>query len=138
MSKASALFFSWLVALISSLSVLFIGEVMGQTPCILCWFQRAFMFPLVLILGVALYRSDAGGWRYALPVALTGWLIAVYHTLLYTGLIPKAIEPCGAGPSCTDSNMMIFQVVPIPLLSVLVFSLIIFLLLIVRKGSTHE
>ena len=96
------------------------------------------MFPLVLILGVALYRSDAGGWRYALPVALTGWLIAVYHTLLYGGFIPKAIEPCGAGPSCTDSNMMILQVIPIPLLSVLVFSLIIFLLLIVRKGSINE
>src|SRR3546814_8048204 len=37
---------AWTVALVSSLAVLFIGEVMGQAPCNLCWFQRVFVFPL--------------------------------------------------------------------------------------------
>ena len=63
------LFAAWVVALVSTLGALFIGEVMGQAPCVLCWFQRAFMFPLAVILAVACYRSDAGIWRYALPVA---------------------------------------------------------------------
>jgi len=44
---------AWTIALLSSLAVLFVGEVMGQAPCDLCWFQRAFMFPLAIILGIA-------------------------------------------------------------------------------------
>ena len=47
------LFAAWLIALVSTLAALFIGEVMGQAPCVLCWFQRAFMFPLAVILLIA-------------------------------------------------------------------------------------
>ncbi|MNM87882.1 Disulfide bond formation protein C [compost metagenome] len=61
----SLLLVAWLVALLSSLSALFIGEVMGQAPCVLCWFQRAFMFPLTVILTIACYRSDFAIWRPA-------------------------------------------------------------------------
>ena len=87
---------AWLLALVSTIAVLFVGEVMGQLPCVLCWFQRAFMFPLVLVLGVACFLSDDGVWRYALPLAVVGWLIALYHNLLYFGLSPESIKPCGA------------------------------------------
>ena len=77
------LFGAWIVALVATLGALFIGEVMGQLPCDLCWHQRAFMFPLVVILAVASFRSDGYAWRYALPVALVGWLIAAFHNLVY-------------------------------------------------------
>ena len=40
------------------MGALFLGEVMGRTPCNLCWFQRIFMFPLALVLGIACYRAD--------------------------------------------------------------------------------
>lgn len=129
------LFLAWLVALASTLAVLFIGEIMGQEPCVLCWYQRAFMFPLAVVLAVACYLSDPGIWRYALPMAIFGWAFAAYHTLLVAGVIPKPLEPCGEGTSCTSDDMMIFSVVPIPLLSVGAFSAIIVLLLLVRKGS---
>lgn len=128
------LFLSWLIALISSLGVLFIGEIMGQEPCVLCWYQRAFMFPLALILGLACYLSDPGVWRYALPVASFGWVFATYHTLLVAGVIPQTIEPCGAGPSCTSADMMILGGISIPMLSLGAFSAIIILLLLIRKG----
>jgi len=129
------LFLSWSIALFSTLSVLFIGEIMGQAPCVLCWYQRAFMFPLAVLLGVACYLSDARAWLYALPLAIFGWGFATYHTLLVAGVIPKALEPCGEGVSCTSDDMMIFSVVPIPLLAVGAFSAIIILLLLIRKGS---
>ena len=128
------LFLSWLVALVSTLAVLFIGEIMGQEPCVLCWYQRAFMFPLAVVLGVACYLNDPGVWRYGLPLAIFGWAFAAYHTLLVAGVIPTALEPCGEGTSCTSDDMMIFSVVPIPLLSVGAFSAIIILLLLIRKG----
>jgi disulfide bond formation protein DsbB len=124
---------AWLLAVASTLAVLFVGEVMGQAPCVLCWFQRAFMFPLVVILGVACYLTDFSVWRYALPVAATGWLIALYHSLLYTGLITESLKPCGAGPSCSGADMTILGGLPLPLLSLGVFTLIIILLIQIRR-----
>jgi disulfide bond formation protein DsbB len=129
------LFAAWLVALGSTLSVLFIGEIMGQTPCVLCWYQRAFMFPLAVVLAVACYRSDGAVWRYALPLAAIGSAIALWHTLVFSGLAPTALEPCGAGPSCSSTNMTILGGVPLPLLSVGAFGAILILLHIVRKKT---
>lgn len=127
---------AWIVALVSTLGALFIGEIMGQTPCNLCWFQRAFMFPLAVMLAVASFNADTRVWRYALPIAALGWLIAAYHVLLYTGVVPPTLEPCGDGPSCSGANMRIFRVVPIPLLSLAAFTVIALLLLRIRQRST--
>ena len=125
---------AWIVALLSTLGALFIGEVMGRVPCNLCWFQRAFMFPLAVILAVACYTSDTGVWRYALPVAALGWLIALYHIMLYTGVIPAGLEPCGSGPSCSGADMLVFGGVPIPLLSLGAFTAITGLLVLIRRS----
>lgn len=127
------LFAAWVVALLSTLGALFIGEVLGQAPCLLCWYQRAFMFPLALILAVACFRSDPDVWRYALPVAAIGWAVAAYHALLHLGVIPEAIEPCGAGPSCSGANMTVLGGVPIPVLSVGAFTAITTLLFLLRR-----
>lgn len=129
----TTLFVAWVVALVATLGALFIGEVMGQAPCLLCWFQRVFMFPLVLLLGIALYRNDSGIWRYALPLAGIGLLTALYHLLLYAGIIPQAIQPCGAGPSCSSADLNVIGFVPIPLLSLLAFAGISGLLLILAR-----
>lgn len=131
------LFLAFAVALASSLAVLFVGEVMGQVPCNLCWFQRAFMFPLAIILAVAAFRSDAAVWVYAMPIAACGWLVAGFHTLLYAGIIPEAIQPCTAsGPSCSSADMTILAGLPLPVLSLLAFTAIIACLFLVRRRST--
>lgn len=130
-----ALFCAWLVALVASLGALFIGEVMGQTPCNMCWFQRAFMFPLAVILTVAAYRSDRNVYSYAQALAVTGWVIALYHGLIYFGLISEALQPCGTGTSCTDSAMTLFGSIPIPLLSLTAFTAIILLLLLFQRNA---
>lgn len=127
------LFAAWVIALGSTLSVLFIGEILGQTPCVLCWYQRAFMFPLAVILAVACYRTDGAVWRYALPLAAIGAAIAIWHTLVFTGVAPTALEPCGAGPSCSSENMTILGGIPLPLLSVGAFGAIVVLMHLVRK-----
>ncbi len=129
------LFLAWVLSVVSTLGALYIGEVMGQSPCTLCWYQRILMFPLAFILAVASYRADDGVWRYGLPLSGLGWVIAAYHSSLYFGIIPRPIEPCGAGPSCTSADMTIFGAVPIPLLSLIAFSGIIILLLFVWKRS---
>lgn len=134
-SPVVPLFAAWFVALSASLAVLFIGEVLGQAPCNLCWFQRAFMFPLAIILGVAAWRADFSIWRYAAPLAILGAAVALYHSLLYAGIVPAPIVPCTAsGPSCTDDAMLIFGI-PIPLLSLVTFGAILVLLIQLRRIS---
>ncbi len=132
-----ALFAAAVLALAASLVVLFVGEIMGQAPCNMCWFQRAFMFPLAIVLGIAAWRSDTGVWVYALPLALGGALVAAFHTFIYFGVIPEAIQPCTAsGPSCSSTAMTILGGAPLPLLSFLVFAAIVACLLIAKRRTS--
>lgn len=128
------LFCAWAIALASTLGALFIGEVMGKTPCLLCWYQRAFMFPLAVILAVACYNGDAAIWRYGLPVAGIGLAIAAYHNLLFFGIIPEDIQPCTrTGPSCSSADLNLVGVIPIPMLSLGAFVALTLLFLIIRR-----
>ncbi len=121
---------AWAVALVSTFAALFIGEVMGMTPCQFCWYQRILMFPLALILGMAAFGNDRRGAIYALPLALGGVAVAGYHTALVAGWVPQWWIPCGAGPSCSDQKLVILGDIQIPWLSLLAFTAIVALLLV--------
>lgn len=118
------IFGSWLVAAISTLGALFLGEIMGLVPCVLCWYQRIFMFPLVLVLAAGLFPFDPKVVRYAFPLALAGWLVALFHLLLTVGIIPESVTPCIQGVPCAKVQIEWFGFVTIPLLSVVAFSII--------------
>ena len=130
------IFIAWLIASISTLGALFFSEVMDLEPCVLCWYQRIFMFPLPVILLAGLYPWDKNVVRYALPLAVLGLLFTLYHCLLYLGYIPENMQPCSQGVSCADANMELFGFLPIPLLSLLSFIMIIALLLITRSRTS--
>ena len=130
-----ALYTAWTIALSATLGALFIGEVLGQASCHLCWYQRIAMFPLALILGLAALSGDLGIRRYALPLALIGGLVAAYHSGLFLGIIPEPIMPCSqTGPSCTDANMTILGL-PLPVLSLLCFAAISMLLILMKEET---
>lgn len=129
-------FAAWLIATASTLGALFLGEVVGYTPCLLCWYQRIAMFPLVFVLAAGLFPFDPRVVRYALPLALAGWGLALFHLMLVAGWMPESIKPCRQGVPCADVQVVWFGFVTIPLLSVLAFSLIAGLLLATHlKGS---
>lgn len=130
------LLLAWLVAFAATAGALFIGEIMLMVPCQLCWYQRIFMFPLALILGMACFSEDRRGAVYALPLALGGAAMAGYHTLLVAGVIPKAWLPCNAGVSCADQQLEILNGIQIPWLSLAAFAAIgLLLTLFLRKTS---
>lgn len=120
---------AWAIALVSTLGALFIGEVMGMTPCLLCWYQRIFMFPLALVLGMAAFAEDRRGAIYALPLALGGVGVAGYHSALAAGWVPKWWVPCGSGPSCSEQNLEILGGIQIPWLSLAAFTAIVLTLM---------
>lgn len=91
------------------------------------------MFPLAVLLAIASYRSEPGIWRYALPISVLGWAVATYHSLLYVGLLPTPIVPCGIGPSCSSADMTILGGIPLPILSFAAFAIISILLVLVAR-----
>ncbi len=123
-SNWSLIFVAWLIAACSTLGALFFGEVMGIAPCTLCWYQRIFMFPLAIILPLALFPLDTKVVRYALPLAVLGLGFAIYHWLLQLGIIPAAASPCAKGSSCSEVSAEWFGFLTIPLMSVFAFAMI--------------
>jgi disulfide bond formation protein DsbB len=126
-------FICWIVASVSTLGSLFFSEIMELAPCALCWYQRIFMFPLVIILLVGLFPFDKNIIRYALPLAIIGWGFAFYHYLLYSGIIPESIQPCSQAVSCSETYLDLFGFLTIPMLSLISFSIIIGFLLLLRR-----
>ena len=118
----------WVIACLSALGALFFSEVMELVPCLLCWYQRIFMFPLVILLPMGLFPFDPRVVRYALPLVLGGWGISVFQVLLVAGVIPEAIRPCTKGIPCSEVQIEWLGFVNIPLLSFLAFSTMIALL----------
>ncbi len=130
------LFAAWGVAAVATAGSLFFSSVMGFTPCVLCWYQRICLFPLVVILARGLFPLDPGVVRYAFPVAALGWLIAAYHNLVYLGVVPEGLQPCARGVSCSEELVEWYGFLSIPLLSLLGFTIINVLLIAVSRRSS--
>ena len=129
------IFGAWLIAAASTLGALFFGEVVQVPTCVLCWYQRIFMFPLALILPLGLFPFDRKVVRYALPLAAIGGLIALYHVLLVAGVIPETLQPCTQGVPCKEQVIVWFGFITIPLMAFLAFAAIVVLLCIAHFRS---
>lgn len=136
--KNYSLYFAWTVSLVSMAGSLIFSNVLGFPPCVLCWYQRICMYPLILILGTGIIRKDRHVVWYAFPLALVGWLISIYHNLLYYNIIPESAAPCVAGVSCTTKFIEYFGFLTIPLLSFLGFTIILASLIIYLKSNPYE
>jgi len=139
MEKSKVLIFSaWLSACLATLGSLFLSEVMHFPPCTLCWYQRICMYPLVIILVTGLFPVSQSVIRFASPLAIIGWMIAVYHNLLYYKILPESASPCVRGISCTTVFIEWFGFITIPLLSLIGFTLILSLLFATHRTLTNE
>lgn len=70
------------VSLIATLGSLYFSNILGYTPCRLCWFQRILMYPIALVSGTALFLEKSGVRDYVMALALIGAPIALYHSLI--------------------------------------------------------
>lgn len=125
-------YLAWIIALLAMVGSLFFSEVMQYPPCTLCWYQRIAGYPLVFVIATGIILRDRRMKYYALPLSLAGLIIAVYHNLLYYGVIPQTITPCSQGVSCTDTQIEWLGFITIPLLSLAAFVVISFCLLLYK------
>ncbi|MBA6347295.1 MULTISPECIES: disulfide bond formation protein B [unclassified Colwellia] len=137
LSKGWLLLFSvWVLATISTLASLFFSEVVKLPVCSLCWYQRIAMYPLVVILPMALFPFDAKVTRYASVLVLFGWLTALFHVLLVAGYIPKSAQPCVQDIPCSETHLNVFGFLNMPMMSLLTFSLMALLLFFMTKSES--
>lgn len=129
---------AWIVAFIASLGSLFFSDVMGYPPCVLCWYQRIAMYPLVFILPWGLFPFNKLVLKVSLSLPVLGWLIAFYHNLLYYKILPESHSPCVKGISCTSVQLEWLGFITIPLLSLIAFTLILIASFIILKGPAHD
>lgn len=124
---------AWLTALLATVGSLFFSEIMHLPPCVLCWYQRIAIYPLVLIIGTGIVLRDIRMKIYALPLCLVGLLISIYHNLLYYGFIPESIAPCSEGVPCNAVQIEWLGFITIPLLGLGAFASIALCLLLHRQ-----
>ena len=129
------LFAAWMVALLATAGSLFFSYVMEFAPCVLCWYQRIFLFPLVVVLARGLFPFDRGAVRYGLPLAILGWLVAAYHNLVYAGVVPESLQPCAKGVSCTEEYINLFGLLSIPALSLIAFTTLAGMLIALQRRA---
>ena len=129
------LYIAWVQSIIATLGSLYYSEIRHFTPCVLCWYQRILMYPLVIIIAVGILRKDKHLYQYVLPMSILGWLIAFYHVLLQKGILPEAIAPCTIGASCITKYTGYFGFITIPVMSLTAFTVIILCMLLLRRNT---
>lgn len=130
--------FSFLIALIATLGSLFFSEVMQFIPCSMCWYQRIFMYPLVLIFLINLLYPDDKLLKYSMPLVLIGLFFSIYHNLLMFGIIPESVVPCVQGVPCSTEYIDWLGFITIPFLSLIAYSAILVFMLFYKKEISNE
>lgn len=121
-----AIALAFFAALAATLGSLFYSDIRHYTPCLLCWYQRIFMYPQVILLGIAWRKGDHGVWRYSVPLSVIGGLLALLHYYEQVTLNPLA--PCstiGYSASCTESFVLRYGYITIPLMALTAFAMIL-------------
>ncbi len=132
------LYIAWIISISAMLGSLYFSEILKLTPCVLCWYQRISMYPLVIIIPIGIINIDKKVYRYVLPLSITGMTIALYHYLLYVKIIPETLAPCSNGVSCTTRLIEWFGFINIPLLSFFSFTMITLLMFYYSKTTKNE
>ncbi len=110
----------FLIALTSMFGSLFFSEVMKLPPCNLCWYQRIFIYPVVLIILSGFYINSQDTNKFITPFVVVGLVFSVYHNLIYYKFI-QVIIPCSETAPCTAQQLNYWGFITIPLLSLSAF-----------------
>ncbi|HEY1738292.1 MAG TPA: disulfide bond formation protein B [Acidimicrobiia bacterium] len=130
---ANSLWLGMVVAAVTTAGSLYYSLGAHFTPCELCWYQRICVYPLSVVLLIAALRRDFGVWRYGLPPALVGIVIAAYHTQLQA--FPSQSTFCSLTNPCTIRYVWQFGFVSLPLMDLAALTFITAMLMLARE---HE
>ncbi len=130
--KDNFLLLGFVMSLLATGFSLFYSNVLHYAPCYLCWWQRIFIFPQVVLFGMAYFKNDTKIARYSFPLLFIGTLFSLYQNFIY--YFGESSAPCDAsGVSCTQRLVSeIGGYISIPMLCLTSFAVLIILLLVAR------
>lgn len=117
------LFFSILSAVVGSLIY---SDIVGFPPCDLCWWQRIFMYPQLVVLAVAMYKKDKSIIDHIVPLSVLGAIVALFQSFVQWGFSFGASGGCAAvGGECAKVYFTQFSYITIPFMSFTIFLYVI-------------
>lgn len=127
------LFIAWAASVVALFGSLYFSEIRMYEPCVLCWYQRILMYPLSIILGIAVVKKDYAISFYSLVLASIGGLISLYHySIQKISILGENSVSCGRVP-CTGEYINWFGFVTIPFLAMIAFIIIIICSVLIWK-----
>ncbi len=124
---------SFLIFLSGMVGSLLYSDVAQLTPCLLCWYQRIFLYPQVFILGMAAWKRDWNIIDYSILLSIAGVGVAAYHYALQMGTnLPAPCEALGSVP-CNTTQILEFGYITIPLMSLTAFLLSLVLMIVAKR-----
>lgn len=127
------LFTAWATSVIAMFGSLFFSEIQKFEPCELCWYQRILMYPMVIILGIAVVKKDERISFYTMILSVIGALISLYHySIQKIPFMADNAVSCGRIP-CTGQYINWFGFVTIPFLALVAFVIIFVCSLLIWK-----
>lgn len=128
----------WVVSMIAMFGSLFLSEIKGFVPCTLCWYQRILMYPITLLMGVALWRNEKKIIPYIIPMSVLGMGISLTHYLKQKIPTFDKIVQCEAGIPCNVEYINWFGFITIPFLSFAAFTIITVALILACKETKKD
>lgn len=120
-------YLAWGISLLAAFTSLFFSEILGYAPCTLCWYQRIFMYPLVLILPIGIVSRDRNLSKYLIAFSVLGVIVSGYHSLIYHNIISETFKVCTAELSCKTKQFELFNFLSIPVMSFISFIVLFFI-----------
>ena|SRR3989344_3053338 len=126
------IWFALAVSLGASAVTLIHEQLFGLPPCSLCWWQRIFLYPQVILFALALWRRENAIVDYSIALSAIGLCIALYHHALQ--MLPLGSIPCPSeGVSCAQIFFLEFGYITYPMMGATLFAFLIILMLFVRS-----
>ncbi len=128
----------FLIALGAVVCTLFYSEIVGYPPCELCWVQRIFLYPQLVLFGIELYKRERSIVDFSIAFAILGSITSIYHIFVESGLTagPLCADPSNGGVSCSIRYIYEFGYMTMPLMA-LTLSLFIITILLNYKYMTR-
>ena len=123
-ARFTVIHLAFLQAVVATAGSLYFSLGMGFPPCDLCWYQRIAMYPIVVILGVGIWRRDANARYYALPLSLIGLAISLYHNAMTYNFVPAGACAAEGAVSCLTRWINWGGFITIPLMAFVAFVVI--------------
>ncbi len=115
------------LSLLTAALTLYYSDVLGFEPCPLCWWQRVFLYPQVIIFALALWKGISFR-LLSIVFSALGLGVALYHHALQ--MLPAGALPCPAtGPSCSQITLLEYGYITYPLMAATLFAFLIALML---------